>query len=141
MTSLTAFRSSRYTPCTAAPLPASVASKACLSCLYAHEGGALSRKTRQYIALFVACVVLTAIVVCQVHTTRPDHEHATPPQSHANSAAHAFLDFSCTGMAAVLPTVIIFASLLFYVLHPPLLGLHPTVLVLPPFIPPRHTTP
>jgi hypothetical protein len=100
----------------------------------------LSRKTRQFLALLVAGVVLTAIVMCQVHTARPDHEHATHSQSHANSAAPDFLDFACMGMAAVLPTVIIFASLLFYVLHPSLLGLHPAVLVLPPFVPPRHTT-
>jgi hypothetical protein len=100
----------------------------------------LSRKTRQILALLMACFALTAIVVCQVHTVLPDHEHATHSQSHANSAAHDFLDFSCMGMAAVLPTVIMFASLLFCVLPPPLLGLTPAVLVLPPFIPPRHTT-
>jgi hypothetical protein len=95
-------------------------------------------KTRQCLAVLLACVVLTAIVVCQVHMTRLDHGHTT--HSQANSAAHDFLDFSYMGMAAVLPTVIMFASLLFSVLHPPLLRLHPTVLVLPPFVPPRHTT-
>jgi hypothetical protein len=108
--------------------------------LSAYEGAALSRKTRQFLAVLVACAVLTAIVVCQVHTTLPDHEHATHSHSHAQSAAPDFLDFACIGMTAVLPTVIMFASLLFSVLHPPLLGLHPAVLALPPFVPPRHTT-
>jgi hypothetical protein len=90
--------------------------------------------------LLVACLALAAIVACQVHTTLPDHAHAHPIQSHADASAHDFLDFSCMGMTAVLPTVILFASLLFYVLHPLSLGLHPAVLVLPPFVPPRHTT-
>jgi hypothetical protein len=100
----------------------------------------LARKTRQFLALLVACVVLTAIVVCQIHTTRPDHEHTTHSQNHANSAAHDFLDFFCTGMAAVLPTMIMFAPFLFYVLDTPWLRLNPAGLVLPPFVPPRPAT-
>ena len=81
-----------------------------------------------------------AIVVCQTHLTLFEHEHATPSQSHADSAAHSLLDFSCTGMAAVLPTVVMFALVMFHMLHTLFLVLHPAAPVFPPFVPPRHTT-
>jgi hypothetical protein len=79
-------------------------------------------------------------MACQVHTTLLNHEHAMPSTSHSSVSAHSLLDFACMGMAAVLPTVLLFAVLLLQVLHATPLMLKHTVLVFPPFIPPASTS-
>lgn len=97
-------------------------------------------KARQILALLLISVAVGAGFVCQVHTTPLDHGHATPSPSHSHSSGHALLDFSCIGMAAILPTLVIFASFLVSVLHATPLRLQRSVFAFPPFIPPRPTT-
>ena len=97
-------------------------------------------KARQITALLLIGLAIGAGFACQIHTTPLDHGHATASTSHSSTAGHSLLDFSCLSMAAVLPTLVIFASLLFQVLHAPPLALKHTVLAFPPFIPPRSTT-
>ena len=99
---------------------------------------AVPHNARQTVALLFICIAVGAGLACQVHTMALDHGHAIPSTSHHSSSPHSLLDFSC--MTAVLPTLVIFASLLSRVLQitPPVLK-H-TVLVFPPFIPPRQTT-
>jgi hypothetical protein len=63
-----------------------------------------------------------------------------PGKSHASSPAHASIDFSCIGMAAVLPTAMFFAAFIFQVLPGTPFVLKYTVLAFPPFIPPRYLT-
>jgi len=98
-----------------------------------------SRKTCPIIALLLICVTVGAVIACQVHITSSGHGHAVPSKSHSSSSAHSSLDFSCVGMAAVLPMAVIFASLVFHVLHVTPLVLKYVVLAFPPFIPPRYT--
>jgi hypothetical protein len=86
------------------------------------------------------CLPVLAAIACQVHTVPLDHEHAMPSHSHPDSSAHSLFDFSCMGMAAVLPAIVIFAALLFYIVHAMPLVLKHAVLAFPPFIPPRHLT-
>jgi hypothetical protein len=100
----------------------------------------MPRKTHYIIALLLICVVACAAIACQVHSTPSDHGHAMPSKSHASSPAHASLDFSCIGMAAVLPTAMLFAAFIFHVLPVTLFVLKYAVLVFPPFIPPRDLT-
>lgn len=95
---------------------------------------------RQILALLLISFAVGAGFVCQVHTTPFDHDHATPGTSHSHSSASALLDFTCIGMAAILPTLVIFASFLAYVLHTTPLKLQRPVFAFPPFIPPRLTT-
>jgi hypothetical protein len=97
------------------------------------------RKAHQIVVLLLICMVVGAGMACQLHTTPLDHGHAVPSKSHASSSAHSLLDFSCLGMVAVLLTIMIFASLLFQVLHATPLVVKHAVLVFPPFRPPRHT--
>lgn len=98
------------------------------------------RKARQIVALLLICMAVGAVIACQVYTTPLDQGQAMPSQSDANASAHSLLAFSCMGMAAVLPMLVIFAWLLFHVLHTTPLVLNPAVFVFPPFIPPRNTT-
>jgi hypothetical protein len=98
------------------------------------------RKARQIVALLLICMAVGAAIACQVHTTPLDQGHAMPGQSHPSSSAHSLLDFSCIGMAAVLPTIVIFTSFLFHVWHATPLVLSPAVLAFLPFIPPRQIT-
>ena len=95
-------------------------------------------KARLIVALLLICLSIGAVIVCQVHTVPLDHEHAMPSHSHPDSSAHSLFDFSCMGMAAVLPTIVIFAALLFHRVHTIPLVLKHAVLAFPPFIPPRH---
>jgi len=81
-----------------------------------------------------------AVMACQGHSTPLDQEHALPATSHPSTSAHSGLNFSCMGMTAVLPTIVIFASLLFHVLYATPLLLKYAVIVFPPFIPPRYIT-
>jgi hypothetical protein len=96
------------------------------------------RNVRLLIALGLLCIFMGAVLACQVHTVPLDHEHTMPGHSHSSSAGHALLDFSCMGMAAVLPTIVFFAALLFHIVHATPLVLKHAVLAFPPFIPPRH---
>lgn len=100
----------------------------------------MPRTTCQIVTLLLICMIVVAVIACQVHITPFDQGHAMPGKSHASTSAHSGLDFSCMGMAAVLPTIVIFASLLFQVVHTTPLVLKYAVFVFPPFIPPRHTT-
>ena len=98
------------------------------------------RKAQWIIALSLVCLVVGAVMVCQVHTIPPDHGHAQPGHSHPSSSAHSLLDSFCVGVVAVLPTLVLFAALRFQVLRAtPLLVKH-TVFAFPPFIPPRPIT-
>ena len=95
-------------------------------------------KAHQIIALLLIGLAVGAGFACQVHTTPLDHAHALPSKSHSHSSAHSLLDFSCIGMAAILPTLMIFASLLFQMVHATPLLLKRVAFAFPPFIPPRH---
>ena len=96
-------------------------------------------KAHQIMALLLIGLAVGAGFACQIHTTPLNHEHALPSKSHTHSSASSLLDFSCMGMAAILPTLMIFASLLFQVLHATPLLLKRVAFAFPPFIPPRHT--
>jgi hypothetical protein len=85
-------------------------------------------------------MALMAVVECQFHTALPEQEHTRSSPSHPGSATHSLLDFSCMGLTAVLPLIVLFAALLFQVWHTTPLVLKPVVLVLLPFIPPRTST-
>jgi len=100
----------------------------------------MSRTTCQIVTLLLICMTVVAVIACQVHIAPFDQGHAIPGKSHASTSAHSGLDFSCMGMAAVLPTIVIFASLLFHVVHATPLVLKYVVFVFPPFIPPPSTT-
>lgn len=100
----------------------------------------IPRKTCHIVALLLIWVVACAAVACQVHSTPSDHGHAMPGKSHASSPAHASLDFSCIGMAAVLPTAVLFAAFIFQVWSATPLVRKYAVLAFPPFIPPRYLT-
>ena len=65
-------------------------------------------KARAMMALLLIGLAVGAGFVCQIHTSPLDHGHATPGTSHAHSSAYSFLDFSCIGMAAILPTLMMF---------------------------------
>ena len=93
-------------------------------------------KIPQLMALLLICMALGATLVCQVHATSAEHEHAVPDKGHAHPSAHSGLDLSC--MLAVLPTVVILALFRFQISYVILLTLKTTAVVLPPFIPPRH---
>ena len=95
---------------------------------------------RQVVTLLLICMTIGAVMACQVHITPLDQRHAIPGKSHPSTSAHSGLDFSCMGMAAVLPALVIFASLLFHVLYATPLVLKYAVFVFPPFIPPRYIT-
>lgn len=100
----------------------------------------IPRKVRQMIALWLICVAVGAVIACHMHPVSPEHSHAMPGESHHSSSGYPLLDFACIGMAAVLPTVVIFALLLFQALQTPWLGLkhagrHPL-----PFVPPRQSS-
>jgi hypothetical protein len=98
------------------------------------------RKVRLIVALVLICLPVVAAVVCQVHTMPPDHAHAMPSQGHSSSSEHSLFDFSCMGMAAILPMIVMFAAIFFHMVHvTPLASKHP-VLVFPLFIPPRRLT-
>ena len=92
------------------------------------------------VALLLICMTVGALIACQIHINPLDHGHAIPSQSHPSSAAHSFFDLSCMGMVVVLPTLVIFASFLFHLLHTTPLVLKHTVLAFLPFVPPRYTT-
>jgi hypothetical protein len=98
------------------------------------------QKVRLIVALMLICLPVVAAIACQVHTMPSDHKHAMPSQSHPSSSGHTFLDFSCMGMAAILPTIVIFAAILCHMAHARLLLLKHTVFAFPPFIPPRRLT-
>lgn len=98
------------------------------------------RKTLPLIALLLICVTVGVVMACQVHITPSGHNHDVPGKSHSSSSAHASLDFSCMGLAAVLPMAMMFASLVFYALRVTPAVLKYTVRAFPPFIPPRSTT-
>ena len=100
----------------------------------------MPRKVRLIVALVLICLPVVAAIVCQVHTMPPDHTHAMPSQSHHSSSEHTLFDFSCMGMAAILPTIVIFAAILFHMAHARPLSLKRTVFAFPPFIPPRRLT-
>jgi hypothetical protein len=91
---------------------------------------------RQTVALLLICIAVGAGLACQVHTRVHDHGHALPSTSHHSSSPHSLLDFSC--MTAVLPTLVIFASLFSGVFYATPRVLKHTGLVFPPFVPPRH---
>lgn len=98
----------------------------------------MPRKARLIVAWLLICLPVVAAIVCQVHTMPLDHEHAMPSHSHSGSSGPPLLDFSCISMAAVLPTIVMLASLLFHMVHARPLLLKRTVLAFPPFIPPRR---
>ena len=98
----------------------------------------MPRKACLIVALLLICLPVVAAIACQAHTVQHDHEHAMPGHSHPGSSVPPLLDFSCISMAAVLPTIVMLASLLFHmVLARPMVLKH-TVLAFPPFIPPRR---
>jgi hypothetical protein len=97
-------------------------------------------KAHRIIALLLIGLAVGAGFACQIHISPPDHGHAAPGTGQAHSSAHSFLDFACIGMAAILPTLMIFASLLFQMLPATPLLLKRAAFAFPPFIPPRHTT-
>jgi hypothetical protein len=96
------------------------------------------RKVRLIVALVLICLPVVAAIACQGHTMPLDHERAMPSHSHPSSSGYPLLDFSCLSMAAVLPTIVMFASLLFYMMHARPLVLKHTIFAFPPFIPPRR---
>lgn len=98
------------------------------------------RTIRQVIALLSVFLIVGAVMVCQVHTTAPDHGHAVPHTSHASPSPHSLLDFSCLGLAAVLSVIMTFTLCLFQMLYATPLVLKHAVLIFPLFIPPRPTT-
>ena len=96
-------------------------------------------KARAMMALLLIGVAIGAGFACQVHTAPLEDGHPTPSASHSHASAHALLDFSCIGMAAILPTVVMFASFLFHILDASSLMLKRSVFAFPPYIPPRPT--
>src|SRR2546428_3074839 len=100
----------------------------------------MPRKACQIVALLLIGVAACAAIACQVHLTPSDHGHAVPSKSHSSASAHASLDFSCTGLVAVLPTAVIFVAFILQMLHVTPFVLKYAVLAFPPFIPPRSTT-
>lgn len=94
---------------------------------------------RQMLALLLISCTLSAGLVCQIHITSSDHEHATPGASHTHSAASSLLDFACLGMAAILPTLVLLTSFLPSALHTLPLRLQRLVFAFLHFIPPRLT--
>src|SRR5262245_58530524 len=95
------------------------------------------RKAQSIVALLLVLITVGAVIACQIHTTAIDHQHAMPARSHHSSSTHALFDFSCIGMAAVLPMVVLFTSLFFHVLYATLLVLKHAGLIVSPFVPPR----
>ena len=77
----------------------------------------MPRKVHLLVALMLICLPVVAAIVCQVHTMPPDHTHAMPSQSHHSSSEHTLFDFSCMGMAAILPTIVMFAAIFFHMVH------------------------
>jgi hypothetical protein len=66
-------------------------------------------------AILLIFVAVGAVLACQFHVTTSGHEHATSNQHQSVPSAHAMLDVSC--LAAVLPTMLVFAALICFLFY------------------------
>ena len=96
----------------------------------------MPRKAYQIVALVLICLAVGTVIVCQVHPTSRNHEHAVPSKHHPAPASHAGVDLFC--VVAVLPALAAFFVGLFLTLYATPQLLKPTALVLLLFIPPRN---
>jgi ABC-type sulfate transport system permease component len=86
-------------------------------------------------ATLLVCLAVVMVVECQLHSMSFEQTHAADTNHHQGSAIHS-IDFSC--IIAILPAIMFFTLLLFFMFCAMPLCLRRGLHSFPLFVPPRY---
>lgn len=87
------------------------------------------------LAALLVCLAVVTVFECQLHSMSFEHTHTADTGPHRGSAIH-LIDLSC--MIAILPAIMFFTLLLFFLFCAMPLYLKRGLHSFPLFVPPRH---